>query len=82
MPILQINSDSYANLTNESIKLTCSRLIEVVMKENQLDPDDEMEDESENDAKLETMILEEFGKCLSELIDLAENLGTGTDENT
>lgn len=64
-------SRSYAVLTNESIESTCSRLIEKVAEElDHLNVDNQEADLS--DELMEAIIIEEFGRCLVNLIDTVE----------
>ena len=73
-------SRKYANiLTDQRIESTCSRLIELVAEEERKisstnqDENINEEEQRKRDIYLEGMIIDEFGKCLSELIELAEN---------
>ncbi len=66
---------------NGSIETTCNRLIETALKGlNELsNQNDESEEESQDavtsDAEInqiENMIIEEFGRCMLNIIDVAE----------
>lgn len=71
-------------LSNESVEVTCSHLIETVTDElnrrkdekqtNELeDISDANEDMDPNyDELMENLIIEEFGRCLVKIIDTAE----------
>ena len=54
--------------------MTCSRLIEKVAEElGHLNTDNqEVESSNESDELMEALLIEEFGRCLVNLIDTAE----------
>lgn len=66
-------------LTDQAIEVSCERLINRVVEQldkldkAKMDTDEQDDDELECDELMERLVIEEFGKCLEEIINTAEN---------
>ena len=75
-----MNSRSYALQMNGTIETTCSRLIDTALKglnelSNESDRSEESQGTDNSDEELnqiENMVIEEFGRCMLNIIDGAE----------
>ena len=62
-------------LTDQAVEVTCSRLIDCVTEKLEFLKTNEnaIENTSSCDELLESLVIEEFGRCLADIIDKAEN---------